>query len=257
MPRVSVLMPVYNGERFLALAVESILGQTFREFELIIVDDGSTDGSARILSRFDDPRIRRLRNDRNEGITQSLNRGLELASGDYVCRMDSDDVSVPTRIERQIGFMEEHTEIAVVGSFATVIDSTGTAVDTERYPQSASDIRKTLFVHNPFAHGAVMIRSSVLKECGAYDARFLHNEDYDLWLRVAARHPLANIPEPLLHRRVHGGNITAANETQLVKYRLKTLSHAFARYYRNPFYRIFLARPAAAYLYRRIKRLFA
>jgi len=248
MPLVSVVMPVYNCEKFLSFAIDSILGQTLRDFEFIIINDGSSDSSENIMSAYVDSRIKLIRNETNLGITRSLNRGIHAATGKYICRMDADDVSMPERLELQVKFMEDNEDIALAGSNAILINSDGVKVSEERYPGSAREIKKTIFVHNPFAHGTIMLRTSVMNECGEYDSRFLHNEDYDLWLRIAARYPLANLQEFLLQRRIHESNITVTRKTELIRFRIRTLLNAVFHYYRKPAYAVYLVRPMAAYL---------
>jgi glycosyltransferase involved in cell wall biosynthesis len=247
-------MPVYNGERFLRPAIESILCQTFKDFEFIIVDDGSTDSSVTIIRSYSDERIRLLQNTRNLGITRTLNTGLGVSGGEYICRMDADDISLPQRLQIQIDFMDSHRKIALAGSNVILIDFAGENRGREDHPTQPNLIKRRIFVHNPFAHSSVIIRSSVLKESGYYDPQFLHNEDYDLWLRLAAKYQLANIEEPLLKRRIHEQNITVEKKSELVRYRIKTLSHAIFHYYNNPAYSVFLIRPFLAYSLRRLKQ---
>jgi glycosyltransferase involved in cell wall biosynthesis len=252
-PLVSVVMPVFNGERFLRPAVESILGQTFGEFEFVIVNDGSTDTTASMLGGYRDERIRIVDHKTNLGITRSLNEAILASVGNYVCRMDADDISLPPRLERQVAFLESHPDIALIGTNTVLIDGSGNVTGEEHYPETPSEVSRTIFRHNPFAHGSVMMRRRVLDECGLYSTRFRHNEDYDLWLRIVAIHPAGNLPEPLLKRRVHGGNITVARQTELVRFRVATLAHAMASYYHKPHYAVFLVRPLLAYGWRLAK----
>ena len=253
---VSILMPVYNCGKYLRKAIESILCQTFTDFEFIIVDDGSEDDTVAIVESYTDTRIHFLRNPGNLGIVETLNTGLSRAHGTYICRMDADDIAVPRRIETQVKFLEAHPGVGMAGSQVQIIDAAGLEGEIEEYPQTNARIRRALFVHNPFAHSSVMIRRSVLDAVGTYDKRFKHNEDYDLWLRVAARYEVANLPEVLLKRRVHSESITGAKETALSGYRVKTLSHAALAYYRNPLLIAYLVRPAGAYVYRAFRDLF-
>jgi len=257
MPLVSVVMPVYNGDRFLRPAIESILTQTYQDLELVIIDDGSSDDSYQIVMSYHDPRIRIHQNRQNQGIVAALNRGITESRGEFICRMDADDIAVPSRIQRQVEQMRANELLAVLGTNALLIDESGIEVGRATYPTTAAQIRKKLFKHNPFAHGSTMIRRSVLDMHGLYNPRFLHNEDYDLWLRIASMHEVANLPEFLLKRRIHGGNITAARQTELVKYRIRTLSHALVQYYRNPLNVRWLIRPILAYLYRAFKEILA
>ncbi|TAK57887.1 MAG: glycosyltransferase [Bacteroidetes bacterium] len=253
---VSVLMPVYNGEKFLSEAIESILHQTYSDFEFLIIDDGSRDNSVEIIKSYQDKRIRLIRNTSNLGITKTLNRGIAEASGKYICRMDADDVSISSRIQHQVEYLETHSDVALVGSRTKIINSSGEGGIIEFYPLSYQQIRRSIFIHNPFAHSAVMIRRSVFNELGVYDTRFLHNEDYDLWLRIAAKLPVVNLDEVLLLRRVHEMNITVEKELELIRHRITTLNHAIFSYYKKPEYVVYLLRPLAAYLWRLFTRLF-
>ena len=256
MPTISVVLPVYNGARFLRSSIESILQQTFSDFEFFIIDDGSTDESRVIIQSYKDTRIQPFENHQNIGITESLNKGISAARGKYIARMDADDVSLFNRFEKQVGFLERHPEVAMVGANCTLIDGRGNTLGQENYFSSAAEIMKQIFVHNPFAHSAVMMRADAIKECGMYDRRYLHNEDYDLWLRIASRHSVANLEEVLLLRRVHESSVTAANETEVAAYRVKTLFHAVIHYYGKPSYLIFVVRPVFAFLYRLVKGLY-
>ncbi len=242
-------MPVYNGERFLREAVESILNQSYHDFEFIIVDDGSKDNSVAIIQEYKDDRIIILQNPKNMGITPTLNRGITQASGKYICRMDADDISLPNRLESQVNYLEKHPTIAIVGSNTTIINELGIRGKTEYYPQSNNEIKRSIFIHNPFAHSSVLIRRSVLDQLGVYDSKYLHNEDYDLWLRISAHYSIENLPEILLLRRVHGANITVNKELELIRFRIKTIYNAIVSYYKKPYYIIYLIRPITSYFY--------
>jgi len=211
-------MPVYNGERFLAEAIDSIRGQTFTDFEFVIVDDGSTDASPAILADYAsrDPRIRVLRQ-ANAGIVAALNRGLSDCGAPLVARMDADDISLPPRLERQRAFLEAHPRVAVVGSSYRLMSDAGAAGPTVRQPAATSAITKSLRHGNCLAHPTAMMRRDVIVEIGGYRDFFRHAEDYDLWTRVAERHEIANLPDCLLKYRVHGGQISwAAAEAQVI-----------------------------------------
>jgi glycosyltransferase involved in cell wall biosynthesis len=255
MPKVSILMPVYNGEKFLPEAIESMLGQTFTDFEFMIIDDGSTDNSVAIIQSYQENRIRLLRNECNLGITESLNKGLAAAQGELICRMDADDVSLPERLETQVKFLDEHPDVAMVGTWVILIDSNGKEIEREHYPVTSEQIFRKIFIHNPFAHSTVLIRRSAINEVGVYDPQFLHNEDYDLWLRVSAKFKGANIPQQLVRRRIHEKNITIEKKIELIRYRIRTLRHAIDTYYQQPLYYFYLLRPLVAYCYHRSKAL--
>lgn len=205
MPRVSVLMPVFNGGRFLAAAVESILNQSYDDFELIAIDDGSNDQSAAVLLRVaqSDCRIRVV-TQANVGIVASLNTGLELAVGEYVARMDADDVALPFRFTRQVAFLDNHPGVAVVGSAVTLIDQEGNAIRDVAYPLAPLEVFEFLIkLGCALAHPAVMMRRAAVVGIGGYRDAYQHAEDYDLWLRVSETMALANLPDRLLYYRQH------------------------------------------------------
>ena len=195
-PKVSVVMSVHNGEPHLAKAIQSVREQSFDNFEFIIVDDGSGDRTAAIVGAFRDKRIRIWRQQRR-GLTRSLNKGIELARGDYVARMDADDMSMPERLARQVAFLDTHPEVALVGTSFHVVDDQDQFLTTMNVLAEDGAIRKGLLEQNWFCHGSVMFRASAFRELGGYDETFDCAQDYDLWLRLSRDHKLANIPEPL------------------------------------------------------------
>jgi len=222
-PRVSAIIAAYNGERFIRSAVESIVNQTFRDFELIVIDDCSTDGTVQILADLKDERLRVIRNERNLGIAKSLNTGLAVAKGEYVALQDHDDVSFPTRFECQVGFLDKHVQIGMVGSSYTVIDETGAAVMNCPVECDNLKLRWTLLWSNPFCHTTIMVRRRAIQEAGGYspNKNYRFAEDYDMMSRVAVHFPVANISQPLGQWRRHS---TAASrlhaDQQLVSARL-------------------------------------
>ena len=208
-PLVSVAMPVLNGERFLREAVESILDQTFRDFEFIIINDGSTDGTASILDSYarSDPRVRVYQQE-NKGLIASRNRGCGLARGKYLAQMDADDIAVRDRLEWQIEFMERHPEIGVVGGQMKLIDSAGRAFYCVRYPVENEEIKSALLLCCPFGQNAVVIRKEAFLSVGGYRRPFDLAEDYDLWLRIAERWGLANLEAVVVKYRIHPGQVS-------------------------------------------------
>lgn len=209
-PRVSVLMPVYNGERYLRKAVESILNQTFTDFEFIIVDDGSTDNTWQILQGYvaNEPRIVLVRNETNIGLAGSLNKGLGLARGEYISRMDADDVSLPERLAAQVAFLDEHPEVGVVGCAVHLIDADGSPMRVRRYPTMHGSILWALCFHTPLAHPTVVFRKAVVERVGGYDAASLANEDRDLWQRLSSVTRFANLPQVYLLYRRHPDKVS-------------------------------------------------
>jgi glycosyltransferase involved in cell wall biosynthesis len=213
---ISVLMSVYNGERFLREAVESILSQTWTDFEFIIVDDGSTDGSVEIVESYADTRLRLVHNNRNLGLSQSLNRGLEEAGGRYVARMDADDISLPERFERQMSFMDAHPEVGACGTWAKDIDDSGQIVAEHR---TIVDKRLDCYywIPSPIVHPTAMIRTELLKRL-KYNPDVRYAQDFNLWLRIVkAGFKLANLAEFLFLYRVHPMSISESKlEAQLL-----------------------------------------
>jgi glycosyltransferase involved in cell wall biosynthesis len=205
-PAVSVIMPTRNGERFLRPAIESILNQIFTDFELIVVDDGSTDSTPRILSEFQDNRLMVLRNERNLGIAGATNRGLAAARGEYVALQDHDDISLPHRFQTQVDFLNTHPEIALVGSAATLIDDKGMAYAEFPLPCEEIDIKwRLLFFGDAFHYTSLMVRRNAMLEIGGYgeDPAFRFSEAYDPFSRLAMHHQMVNLPDKLVLWRRH------------------------------------------------------
>jgi hypothetical protein len=203
-------MAVRDGEPYLAEAVESLLAQSFTGFELVVVDDGSSDGSRDIVRSYGDPRIRLLENGRNRGLAASLNRGIREARGELLARQDADDVSEPERLARQLAHLDAHPEVALLGCAAREVDSRGRRLRDVPLPRDAAAIRWAMLFSCPFVHTAVVFRRSALERVGPYDERLSYSMDYELWLRVARVFPVANLPEPLVRYRVHEDSMTGA-----------------------------------------------
>jgi glycosyltransferase involved in cell wall biosynthesis len=211
-PAVTVLLPVYNAADFLAQTIESILAQTFTDFELLLINDGSTDSSMTVISRFKDSRIRIVQNEVNLGVIETRNRGVKLIRGRYCVLMDADDLSLPVRIEKQFAFLESNPSIDAVATLVSLINTDGEVTgvwETDHATITESAIRTMMPRTNCIAQPSVMIRSDVLRE-------FMYNtvqhgaEDYDLWLRLlAAGRRIVKIPEALLQYRIHPASLTA------------------------------------------------
>jgi glycosyltransferase involved in cell wall biosynthesis len=201
-PQVTVLMSVHNNEQYLPEAIESIVNQVFSDFEFLILNDASTDGSRDIIRAYADPRIRLIENERNLGLTASLNRGIDLARGAYIARMDADDIALPERLHRQVAFMEGSQDIDVCGSWYELF---GDRVKLVKSPVDHQDISDTLFFKNCIAHSTVCIRKQLFAECAVrYNEAFEYAQDYELWCRIINKVTFANMPEVLLKYRIHG-----------------------------------------------------
>jgi glycosyltransferase involved in cell wall biosynthesis len=238
-------MAVYNAAPWLAEAVDSVLGQTFADFELIVVDDGSVDATPEILRRYRDPRLRVIPQ-RQSGQTPALNHGLRAARGALIARMDGDDVALPERFARQVAFLEAHPEVGLLGTACREISASGEVLRTITPPSDDRMLRRILIRMNPFTHSSMMFRRSVLDTSGWYDEGFVVAQDYDLWLRMSRSTRLANLDEPLVLRRLTPGQLSSARETTRIHdevvARLKALrSGTYA-----PWCAVFLAKPLCA-----------
>lgn len=208
-PKVTVLMSVYNGEKYLQEAIDSILGQTFKDFEFLIINDGSTDKTGEILESYNDPRIKIIDNKKNIGLTKSLNIGLRKAKGEYIARQDADDISMPERLKEEVVFLEMHQDYAVVGTFAKIINENSEILYFLERPVEDLKIREVFKKDNCIIHGSSMIRRVCLSDTGFYNELMIRSQDYELWLRLSKKYRLANIGKYLYMWRKHCENIEA------------------------------------------------
>lgn len=200
-PVVSVIMSVYNGEQFLSAAIDSILEQRFEDFEFIIINDGSTDGTHGIIQKHHDARII-LVNQQNQGLTKALNRGLQLARGKFIVRQDADDISLPARLLTQFEYLNSNKDISLVGSAISVIDEYGRKQSDYFYPSEHLEIVKRLFRGgNPLPHSTLMFRRDIVREIGGYNELFAKAQDVDLILRLVECSKISSIPEVLVKVR--------------------------------------------------------
>jgi glycosyltransferase involved in cell wall biosynthesis len=210
-------MSVFDGDAFLQAAIDSVLGQTFADFELIIVDDGSGDRTARILAAAaaQDPRIVVLTNPSNHGLTPSLNRGITAARGALIARQDADDVSVPERLSRQVAFLKAHPEVGLLGTAYHEIDAAGRPMVTRYPPETDTGIRAKMLFHNALCHTAVMVRRTALdREPQGYDESLPYSQDVDLWTRLLRHTTSANLQTPLVSLRKHPRTISVLHARQ-------------------------------------------
>jgi glycosyltransferase involved in cell wall biosynthesis len=203
MPKVSVLLPVYNCEKYISETIQSLLNQTFEDFEILVIDDCSKDSTIEIVESFDDKRIQLFKKEKNTGYTNSLNYAISIAKGEYIARMDGDDICMPNRFEKQVEFLDANTNIILCGSAIQIIGQNTIL----RHPSSHDEIKVKLCFGNAFYHPSVMGRISVFKE-NAYYSQFEPAEDYNLWTRLVFKGELANLEEVLLLYRVHNEQIS-------------------------------------------------
>lgn len=216
MPRLAVLMAVRNGERWVAEAVESVLRQASADFELIVVDDGSTDRTGAILDGYGDARLKVLHQEQ-AGLTRSLNHALRLTTAPLVARMDADDVALPERFAKQVAFLDSHPEVGLLGTGCHEISPSGEVLRTISPPVEDGAIRRALIRRNLFIHSSAVMRREVLEAVGGYDETLPVAQDYDLWMRMSRITRMANLPEPLVLRRLTPGRVSSVRETERLK----------------------------------------
>ena len=251
-PAVTVLIPAYNGGPLLRKAVDSILVQTFTDFECLVIDDGSTDGAVDALAAVRDPRLRIVRNPRNLGLISTLNRGLELARAPLVARMDADDISLPRRLEVQVGAFASDAQLAIVGSWAQYIDQWGATGPLLRSPLSYDDILAHCLLSSPFIHPTVMFRVDAVRKIGGYPCNAHHAEDYALWLEVVAKHLCINLPEVLLHYRIHSAQISQTKMTDMYN-QTQRLRHVARERFRDAGLHVCEREPISASMWARVR----
>ncbi|RLC61459.1 MAG: hypothetical protein DRI01_08460 [Chloroflexi bacterium] len=216
-PKVSVVMSVYNGEKYLREAIESILNQTFTDFEFLIVNDGSTDGSLEIIQGYPDERIRVINNEQNIGLTRSLNKAISQAKGEYIARQDADDISLPERFEQQLRYFDQYPEVALLGTSVYKIDEQGRVVGRIIVPAEPGG---NLLRANQFSHGSTIFKREVVDRLGGYNELFRYCQDYEFWGRIAKHYPVRNLPQPLYKLRFHRGNIRSQKRNESALYHL-------------------------------------
>lgn len=207
-PLVSVLLPVYNGEKYLKDCINSVLNQTYSNFEFVIIDDGSVDSTQSIISSYNDSRIRYIKNQQNLKLIATLNKGIKLSEGKYIARIDADDLMHPNRLQKQVDFLETNVDYVLVGSKVQLIKD---EIEDEsiQYYTEHDDIVFSMLFYCPFIHPSLLIRKSIINENELYfDSDFLHAEDYEFWTRIVTFGKVANLPEKLTSYRIHSEQIS-------------------------------------------------
>jgi glycosyltransferase involved in cell wall biosynthesis len=207
-PKISVLMPAYNAAAYIREAISSVLAQTFRDFELLVINDGSTDNTESIVQSFNDPRVVLINKD-HEGIAAALNIGLKLAQSSYIARFDADDICQPQRLEKQFNFLEDHPDYVLVGSDAEYILENGDFLFSfQCIAHSNDEVQQNLYVYCPFIHSAVMYRTEEVIKVGGYNVQAHTFEDYLLWTALAKAGKMQNLREPLIKVRINASSVT-------------------------------------------------
>ena len=210
-PGVSVLMAAFNAGEWIADAVASVLAQTHRDIELIVIDDGSTDATPGILARVDDPRLRIERQSR-AGLTRALNHAIRPARAPLLARLDADDIALPDRLERQCTFLERHPDVGLLGGAAREVDAGGSVVREVHPPTDDTHIRQALIRYNAFVHSSMIMRRTLVESFGGYNERWPVAQDYELWMRLSRRTVLANLDDVVVIRRLVPGRVTAERD---------------------------------------------
>lgn len=223
-PMVSVVMSAYNAERFIGEAIQSILNQTWKDFDFIIIDDCSRDNTPKLINEYAriDKRIKSFKNKVNLGGCLSLDRGMKMARGKYLAVMDNDDWSYPDRLKKQVNFFEKHPDVGVVGGTMEIMNEKGIVSTKRQYHQSDADIRKNIFRYSPFSHPLIMIRRSVLEIVGYANCEFAPADDYEMYFRIGAVSKFANLNDTILKYRTVSNSLTQRYARKMILTSIKT-----------------------------------
>lgn len=230
--KISVIMPAYNAKAYIHESIDSILNQTFADFELIVIDDASIDGTDKIIEQYvaKDKRVRFVRNKQNFGVTKNRNKGIQLAQGKYIAWQDADDISVEDRLKLQYNFLESHSEVGIVGGFLQFIDEDSNNLFVRKYPSLDAELKKTIFLYSPVSQGVSMVRKSILGKIGGYDETLEQAEDLDVSFRIGTVSQFSNIQKILLKCRFHENSISTKKMRENIAYTLKVRSNATKKY---------------------------
>lgn len=236
-PKVSVIIATFNREQFIVEAIDSVKKQTFTNWEMMIIDDASTDNTEKIVKKYidGDSRIKYFKNQTNLGISKSRNKGLSQAKGLYIATLDSDDTWLDeNKLKTQIEFLDTNLDYALIGGGIMFIDKDSKPIRKTLFPIYDSIIRNVILQFNPFPHSTVMIRRSAIDDVGNYDETMKTCEDYDMWFRLGLKYKFTNVPKVLTGYRVHGGNISRNKRLSMAATVLE-LVKKYSKYYRRPF----------------------
>jgi glycosyltransferase involved in cell wall biosynthesis len=237
LPKVSVILPVYNGEKYLKQSIDSILSQTYRNYELLIIDDGSIDNSLSTIKSIRDNRIK-VFTQSNQGLAATLNRGIRLSKGEYLARQDQDDISLPDRFDKQVRYLNAHSKCGMVGTWAKIINENGKFLKRyHKHPIENDILKLELLFNNPFVHSSVMMRKNVFKTIDGYSTndKWQPPEDYELWSRLSQKFDVANIPEVLhIYREVSNSISRVGFKENVIKISARNLGWLLKKKYTGP-----------------------
>ncbi len=232
-PKISVVMPAFNAERYIDESIKSILDQTFQEFELIIIDDGSTDKTEQIIEEYAkrDGRIIVIKNKKNLGVAKCRNIGIDRAQGKYIAWQDADDLSMPIRLKEQYNYLESHLEVGIVGGYLNFISDDNKNLFVRKYPEADASLRKTIFLYSPVSQGVSMVRREILLKVGKYNDELTQAEDLDISFRIGTIAKFANVQKILLNCRFHEKSLSTnkmkENISCTLAVRKKALSYGY------------------------------
>lgn len=247
-PLISVIMSVHNQAQYLPSALYSLKKQTYKNCQHVFIDDASTDSTWQILQKYKTKSSMLIKHQYQCGLAKSLNQGIRVAKGEYIARMDADDIAHPTRFAKQVKFLQSHSHVAACGTAVTLINQSGEIIGKKSYPTDSTILNSVIMRYNPLVHPTTMMRTAVIRQLGGYDESLNGAEDYDLWLRVSRHYQLANLPETLLQYRVNPQGISWNQlknvEWQSLRARLKAIV-----YYGYPKWQaIYLIKPLLSFL---------
>jgi glycosyltransferase involved in cell wall biosynthesis len=232
-PLVSVILPVYNSGKYIHQALNSILSQSYSNLEILVFNDGSSDGSLKEIEKFSDNRIQIINSTENKGLIYNLNLGISLSKGKYIARMDADDIAIVSRIEEQVTYLEQHTDIDICGSWAQVFTKKK-KLNIWKQPISKKEVDCSLLFFASFIHPTIMFRTSVIKKINfQYDNNFLHAEDYELWCRFQGKLNMVNLPRVLLLYRHHDLQVSSKYKSDQVQSTINAITLHFSKYFKE------------------------
>lgn len=234
-PTISIIMSSYNDERYIALAIESVLKQKYQDWEFIIINDDSTDNTENIIQKYasKDRRIHLISNENNKGLVANLVKGVDVSKGKYIARIDGDDIWVSTyKLEKQIEFLENNSEYSLIGSWANIVDEQGKLQYKTKNPNTDKEIRNYILIENCFFHSSVLIRKSTYEKAGGYNLKIKTSEDYDLWLKIGKISKMFNIGEYMIGYRNNSIGINATKYDFQLKETIN-LIHKYKNFYPN------------------------
>ena len=226
-PKVSIIIPTYNQAEYLKEAIESVLNQTYKNIEIIIVDDGSTDNTLEVVASFDNKIV--YIQQRNKGASSARNTGIKEASGEYVAFLDSDDMWIKNKLEKQIEFIKNDPEIGLLGTGCYEMINMGKMIYKKIFPAKNEILQKDLIKYNPFIQSSVIVEKDVFNDIDLYDEKFKESEDYDLWLRIAQKYKVANLPEALVTKRYYEKGLSKNKDSKQLYFALKAKKNAIKR----------------------------